>query len=295
MAPKFPFDRAMKNAFDEDGQPKPALNRTLDTVLRAQRPVVVASLKQLRKKHPEETPAQIAGRLEKLFLRDVTLGGGAVGASAFIPGLGTAASLGLSVVAVGGYLERTALYCQAMAELHGVAVEDPEKARTMVMALMLGEDGAVLMSQILGHSGKTAGISRKWGMMLGTQEDKKFSVSKTLRNMFIKRFLTRQSGAMLGRALPFGLGAVVGGGANLALGRQVIQATRDAFGEAPKLFPDAVQLDGRAPKFKDPQDQQKVQLLAGEISPKDMAEQGQDGQKPAEEEKKSSGKDSSQQ
>ncbi|WP_178945395.1 MULTISPECIES: di- and tripeptidase [Micrococcaceae] len=255
----------MKNAFDDSGQPKPALNKALDTVLRVQRPLVVTSIKKLRKKHPDETPEQIAHRLEKLYLRDVTVGGGAVGASAFIPGIGTVTSVGLSVVAVGGYLERTAIYAQSMAELFGAHVEDPEKARTMVMALMLGEDGAVLMQQILGQSGRTAGISNKWGLMMGKDDGKGFSVSKTIRNMFVKRFLARQSGAMLGRALPFGLGAVVGGGANLALGRQVIKSTKEAFGKAPSLFPDSLQLDGRAPKFDDPQEEKKAQALAGDL------------------------------
>lgn len=266
MAPKFPFDSAMKNAFDDNGQPKPALNKALDTVLRVQRPMVVTSIKKLRKKHPDETPEQIARRLERLYLRDVTVGGGAVGASAFIPGIGTATSVGLSVVAVGGYLERTAIYAQSVAELYGAHIEDPEKARTMVMALMLGDDGKVLMQQILGQSGRASGISNKWGLMMGKGDDKGFSVSKTIRNMFVKRFLARQSGALLGRALPFGLGAVVGGGANLALGRQVIHSTKEAFGQAPKLFPDSLQLDGRAPKFEDPEEEKKAQVLAGDLT-----------------------------
>lgn len=248
MAPK--FDAAFTKAFDDDGKPKPALNKALDTVLRVQRPYVVSTIRSLRKKHPHETPEQIGKRLEKIYLRDVTVGGGAIGASAFIPGIGTATSVGLSFLAVGGYLERTAIYCQAMAELNGVHVEDPEKARTMVMALMLGEDGAVLMSQILGQTGKASGLSNKWGLMMG-KDDKKFSVSRTVRNMFIKRFISRQSGAMLGRALPFGLGAVVGAGANHSLGKKVVESVHQAFGEAPKLFPDSLQLEGRAPKFKD--------------------------------------------
>ncbi|WP_269928381.1 di- and tripeptidase [Kocuria massiliensis] len=276
MAPKFPFESAMKNAFDDHGQPKPALNKALDSVLRAQRPLVVTAIKKLRKKHPDDTPEQIAQRLERLYLRDVTVGGGAVGASAFIPGIGTVTSVGLSFVAVGGYLERTAIYAQSMAELYGVHVDDPEKARTMVMALMLGEDGAVLMKQILGQSGRTAGISNKWGLMLGKEDGKSFSVSRTIRNMFIKRFLTRQSGALLGRALPFGIGAVVGGGANLALGRQVIKSTKAAFGTVPQEFPDSLQLDGRAPKFSDPHEEKKAQALAGDLPAGKAAEAEQE-------------------
>lgn len=241
------------SAFDENGQPKPAVTKMVDTVLKVQRPLIVSMLKGLREKHPHETPDQIAKRLEKAYLRDVTVGGGAIGASAFIPGIGTATSVGLSVLAVGGYLERTAIYAQAMAELHGVHVEDPDKARLMVMAIMLGEDGSVLMNSILAHTGKTGGVSRKWGMMMGSKDSGKvFSIERTIRNMFIKKFLTRQSGALLGRALPFGVGAVVGGGANLALGKNVVKSVAESFGTLPAVFPATLD-DGRAPRMSDAQ------------------------------------------
>lgn len=239
------------SAFDADGKPKPAVTKAVDTVLKVQRPLILSGLKKMREKYPHETPDQLAKRLEKAYLRDVTVGGGAVGATAFVPGLGTAASVGLSVFAVGGYLERTAIYAQSMAELHGVHVEDPDKARLMVMAIMLGEDGSVLMNSMLAHTGKAGGVSRKWGMMMGSKDSGKiFSVERTIRNMFIKRFLTRQSGALLGRAMPFGIGAVVGGGANLALGRAVVKSVAETFGALPAVFPADLN-SSRAPKLVD--------------------------------------------
>lgn len=243
---------SMKNIFDDNGKPKPALTKSLETVLRVQRPMVVSMVKKMREKHPNETPAEIAKRLEDQYLRDVTVGGGAVGASAFVPGIGTVTSVGLSTLAVGGYLERTAIYAQSMAELYGLHDLHPENARALVMGIMLGDDGAVLMNTLLSQSGKASGMSNKWALMMGKQSaGKMFSVERTIRNMFVKRFLTRQSGALLGRALPFGIGAVVGGGANRALGKQVIKSAHQAFGDAPAIFPDSLSLTERAPKFKD--------------------------------------------
>ncbi|MFW0111996.1 di- and tripeptidase [Rothia sp. CCM 9417] len=263
------FNFNASSAFDSNGQPKPAVTRTVDTVLKAQRPLVLSLLKKMRQKHPQETPQQIAKRLEKAYLRDVTVGGGAVGATAFVPGLGTITSLGLSALAVGGYMERTAVYAQAMAELHGVHVDDPEKARLMVMAIMLGEDGSVLMNSILAHTGKTGGASRKWGMMMGSKDSGKiFSIERTIRNMFFKRFLARQSGALMGRALPFGIGAVVGGGANLALGKNVVKAVEETFGSLPAVFPDALNMD-RAPKFVA---EQESEPAAGSSSAEEAAQ-----------------------
>ena len=227
-----------KSLFDDNGNPRPALTKTLDTVLRVQRPLALSMVKSLRAAHPDETPEKILRRLERNYLRDVTAIGGVTGASAFVPGIGTVTSMSLSALAVGGYLERTALFAQAVAELHGVHVENPEVARSMVMAIMLGEEGSQLMNTVLLQTGKASGVSNRWGMLLGGKSaGKTFSVERTIRNMFIKRFLTRQSGALLGRALPFGVG------------RDVVKSARNAFGDAPAIFPDDLALTPRAPKF----------------------------------------------
>lgn len=242
----------LNKAFDEDGKPKPGVNKFLNHVLRVQRPMVIKMLQREREQHPKDTPAQIAKRLTKTYKRSVTVGGGAVGATALVPGIGTIASLGLSSVAVVGYLEATALYAQAMAELHGVHPDDEEQNRTMVMALMLGEDGNQLMSQILANSSRSKGLTNKWGLMLGKSDgNKKFDAGRTIRNMFVKRLLAKQTGAVMGRALPFGIGAVVGGGANLAMSRQVIKATEEAFGEFPAQFPATLDAAARAKAFGD--------------------------------------------
>ena len=138
-----------KSLFDEDGNPRPALTTTLDNVLRMQRPLALSIVKKLREAHPDETPEQIHKRLDRTYLRDITAIGGVTGASAFVPGVGTVTSMSLSALAVGGYLERTALYAQAVAELHGVHVHDAETARSMVMAIMLGDEGSQLMNTVL--------------------------------------------------------------------------------------------------------------------------------------------------
>ncbi|PAK60644.1 di- and tripeptidase, partial [Staphylococcus capitis] len=69
---------------------------------------------------------------------------------------------------------------------------NPEVARSMVMAIMLGEEGSQLMNTVLLQTGKASGVSNRWGMLLGGKSaGKTFSVERTIRNMFIKRFLTR--------------------------------------------------------------------------------------------------------
>ncbi|MFD5825818.1 hypothetical protein [Lentzea sp. NPDC060358] len=44
---------------------------------------------------------------------------------------------------------------------------------------------------------------------------------------------------MLGRAVPFGIGALIGGGANATMAVLAVKAARRAFGEAPESWPEA--------------------------------------------------------
>ncbi|MEH0109520.1 hypothetical protein V6N00_07350 [Tersicoccus sp. MR15.9] len=244
MASERPVNPAMrfvtKAAFDDEGNPKPGLTRVLNRTLDVNRPLVLANLKRLRRKHPNAGAQKLAKLLQRDYLAAVTVGGGGIGATAVVPGIGTVASLGLSAVATGAFLEASAFYAQSIAELHGVHAKDPEKTKTMVMAIMLGEEGSQLMQSFAAQaSGRGAGPTARWGLVLGRGGSDTItrSIVASIRRRFIKRYLLRSGGAVLGRALPFGVGAVIGGGANLAMGRAVIKATTEAFGEVPETLP----------------------------------------------------------
>src|SRR5690606_13519076 len=58
-----------------------------------------------------------------------------------------------------------------------------------------------------------------------------------VKRAFIARFARNTSAGAVGRLLPFGIGAVVGGTASHLLGRKIVAASRDAFGPAPATFP----------------------------------------------------------
>lgn len=225
--------------FDRSGRPRPGLHRALLHAVDVQRPLVLANLRRLRRQFPHFTPAQLSRRLERDYLTAVAGGGAAVGGTAAVPGVGTLASLGLSAVATVGFLEATAFYAASIAELHGIHLEDPERARTTIMAIMLGEEGAALLSGLTGHAlGPGGGPQAAWGTAINRSVSGPAArlVQRQVQERFFKWLLRRQTGAMLGRALPFGVGAVVGGAGNLAMGRAVVRATRTAFGPAPDSF-----------------------------------------------------------
>ncbi|WP_026549688.1 hypothetical protein [Arthrobacter sp. Br18] len=233
-----PAAKAANNAlFDADGNPKPQITRAIERALDVQRPLVLANLRRVRRGRPQAAPAELATVLERDYLRATTLTGAAVGATAAVPAVGTIASLGLSAAATVGFLEATALFAESIAELHGVPTDDPERSRAMVMAILMGEEGTALITSTLGAS--AGGATQHWGNLVGKAAPTSMvrGLAGTLRRQFLRRILAKQGGMLLGRALPFGVGAAVGGAGNHMMGTSVIKATRLAFGPLPRTIP----------------------------------------------------------
>lgn len=236
------FRIAGRSVFEKDGTPKPTLVRGIEKAIDVQRPLVLANIRRLQRRHPEASAAELVGILEKHYLAAVTGTGAAVGATAVVPAVGTVAALGLSAAATVGFLEATALFAQSVAELHGIHLTDPERGRTMVMAIMLGEEGTSLMQQLATGRGGTPWAGTIGGMPSGVMG----GLGATIRKRFMRRVMARQGTALLGRALPLGIGAVVGGAGNHSMGRAVIASTRRAFGPPPETFDGQLVNDLRA-------------------------------------------------
>lgn len=224
--------------FDKDGNPKPAILRGIERALDVQRPLIIANIDRLRRRNPEASPAELTLLLERDYLRATTVAGAAVGSIAAVPAVGTLAALGLSGAATIGFLEATALYAESVAELHGVRTEDPERSRTMVMAILMGEEGTALIRSILGASAGQ-GAPQHWGQLVNKSAPASLvkTLTGSIQRRFVKKFLAKQGGFMLGRALPFGVGAVIGGTGNHLMGKAVIRTTREAFGPLPQTIP----------------------------------------------------------
>ena len=241
--------------FDAEGKPKQGVHKGLLRAVEVQRPLVLANLRRLQKKHPQATAAQLAAILERDYLIAVTGGGALVGGAAVIPGVGTVAALGLSAAAAVGFLEATALFSTSLAELHGIRLVDPERASTLVMAIMLGEEGTALLSSLSGQAaGQGKGPTQAWGSMFARRAPLAGfgSVRERIQTMFLRTLLKKQGTALLGRALPFGIGAVVGGVGNRMMGRAVIANAKEAFGPMPLVIPG--ELGGAAPDTAPAQD-----------------------------------------
>ncbi|NLS09442.1 hypothetical protein HGQ17_05350 [Nesterenkonia sp. MY13] len=236
-----------RQAFNEDGTLTPSAETWLTRAVTVQRPVVLANLRRMRKSHPTFTNRQLAAQLDKEFKRSMTGGGALIGATSAVPGVGTVTSLGLSTLATGSFLELCAIYAQSMAELSGVSTEDPQKAKLLVMGVMLGDEGRRLLAELSAQAdGRGAGPVgsivplSNLASSAGTATTMAGIVSTQLKKQFVRRFFVRQGTSMFGRAIPYGIGAVIGGIGNRALANQIVRSAHKTFGELPEETPEAV-------------------------------------------------------
>ncbi len=227
------------------GQTPRALNRGIDRFLAIQRPVVLAHLRSIRRRNENASPRELATILERRYLAAVTTGGAAVGVTAVVPSIGTGVTLALSGVETAGFLEATALYAQSLSELHGIAVDDPDRARALVLTMMLGHEGSDLVRQLAGQvSGSGTTRSAYWGELVATSLPRAVvgPLVDRLKATFLRQFAVRGGASIVARAIPFGIGAVIGGAGNNVLGRKIVQNSRLAFGPAPETFVPALDL-----------------------------------------------------
>ncbi|PRY69468.1 hypothetical protein B0I08_102142 [Glaciihabitans tibetensis] len=223
-----------------DTPANPHFVRGIDRLLSVQRPVVLAHIRSIRAHKPDATPAELIRILEHRYLTTVTASGAAVGASAVLPAVGVAASLALSGVETVAFLEASALFAQSVTEVHGIAVDDPDRARALVMTMMLGSGGSELVRQLAGEvTGVGPTRTGFWGDLVtkSLPSTAMGHIADQIKRSFMKKFVATQGTNIVGRAIPFGIGAVIGGTGNNVLGRKVISSARKAFAAPPADFP----------------------------------------------------------
>jgi hypothetical protein len=160
-------------------------------------------------------------------------------------------ALALTGVETAGFLEASALFAQSITEVHGIAVEDPARARALVMTMMLGAPGAQVIQQFAGQfQGEPVDRNGNWGRAItsGLPSFAIGPIADRIKHAFIKRFVVNQGASALGRAVPFGIGAVIGGTGNRMLGRKIVASSRQAFGPAPADFPVELAVPEKKPR-----------------------------------------------
>lgn len=218
----------------------PIIDAAIDRAVTMPSSTIRSHVDSLRRRNPEANPARIIELLSKEYTMVLQGAGGAVGAAAAVPGVGTGVSLALSSGDVATFFASSSAYALAVAEVHGIQVEDIERRRALLLATVLGETGAQTVADA---SGKPAAA---WGTALLTTMPQSTikQVNRVLAKRFIKRQVVKQGSLMMGRIIPFGIGAAIGIAGGRTLARTVVNQAIDAFGPPPETFARPVVIDG---------------------------------------------------
>lgn len=210
------------------------LEAAVESALSKQQPLVAARIAAFRRKRPESSPAEIVEALGRSFQLTVAATGGIGGAIAILPTVGTVASLATAGAEAIAALDAGILYVLAVAEIHALPTEAPERRRALVLGVVLGESGQAVLRKVTGKSSD-------WAQdVTNTLPLTKLGpLNSSLSRWFIKRYIVRQSVLAVGRALPMGIGVAIGAIGNVVIARAVIRAAERAFGPAPTRWSDA--------------------------------------------------------
>lgn len=211
------------------------LSQIVERSTRAQAPAVKAYVNRLRRAHPDATPADIVSKLEKRYLAAVMASGAAVGSAAALPGIGTLAAMSAVAGETVVYLEATAVFVLAVADVHGIPVEQRERRRALVLSVLVGEDSKHAVASLIG-TGRTSG-----GWLTEGAAELPLPVlsqlNTRLMRYFVKRYTLKRGALAFGKMLPVGIGALIGGGGNRVMGNKIVHNARSAFGPAPVRWP----------------------------------------------------------
>lgn len=208
------------------------LESAIDAALAFPTARIRAHVDGIRRKKPDATPAEVIAILEKRYLLAVSTSGGAVGAAAALPVIGTGTAFALTAGQVAGFVGASSLLALAVADVHGISTDDRARRRALLLTAMLGDEGPEMLSQQVGLSAVTWGRTLLTRLPLATVK----TVNKTLRGRLVKTSAAKVGSVMLGRLLPFGIGAAVGYAGSRVVGKQMVEGVRAAFGAPPPTF-----------------------------------------------------------
>ena len=209
------------------------LDGLLDKAVAIPSSVVHAHVDRLRRRNPEASPTLVVRMLERQYLLAVSTSGGAAGAVAAAPGIGTGTGIALTTSEIATFFAASSAFALAVAEVHGIAVEDTARRRTLLLATVLGEQGSATVRAETGMSGAAWARTLLTTMPASTIK----RVNSALAKRLVRRQASRQGALALGRLAPFGIGAVIGATGARAMGRTVVLGAERAFGPPPAAFP----------------------------------------------------------
>jgi hypothetical protein len=178
------------------------------------------------KRRAEQVPGTIRPEkidaLTRSFSRELGTAGAAAGAVAVAPAFGTGASLLTAIAELGWFTGRAGDLVLTIAAVHGRTDPTVEERRAWVLAVLIyGSSAKEGFSRAVGEVSRSGPPAANQRLPIASLQ----LANRLMSRSMLQRFGTRRGLIALGRALPVGIGAVIGGGANY---RAIRKLARDA-------------------------------------------------------------------
>lgn len=223
---------------DKKFDPQTLVKATLSKALGAQYPLAVDNVARLRRVHPDKSPGELITYLKMVYLGAVTVSGAGAGAAAIVPNGWV--QVPVAVADLLTFLEASVLYTLSVAEIHGMDVEDVERRRFLVTAVLIGNTAATTLTEPL--IGRTAPY---WGKKVVQSIPMSVidTANKVLGPRFVTKYGTKQGVLVLGKQIPYFIGVGIGAGGNHVFGWFVIKSAGKILGPLPKSWDDLSEED----------------------------------------------------
>ncbi len=151
--------------------------------------------------------------LSKLYAQEMGTVGAVTGAAATVPSFGTAAALSAGVAEFGWFTVRASELILTIAAVHGHTKSTVEERRAWILSILVFGDGAAAgFTKLAGEVGKGLGTKATTRLPISMIR----SINSSLGRTILTKYGKKRGVIALGTALPFGIGAVIGGTANYA-------------------------------------------------------------------------------
>lgn len=183
------------------------------------------------------TPGTVADKVDAIsrrYVRELAAIGAAAGGTAAVPGVGTATAFGAVAIEVGAFAYRATEMILAIGAAHGHLDAEVEERRSWVLAILTHGDNAAaelagLASVGVGGGGGAAGMTLESARTASAGWIQQ--ANSYLGRKFIARLGARRGVAVVGKVLPFGIGAAFGAGTNYAVARRLARHADRFFAE----------------------------------------------------------------
>ncbi|GAB3262742.1 hypothetical protein [Arthrobacter pigmenti] len=197
----------------------------LDSAIQFADRVSKARVERHRRRHPSADTEQLVKLLDRDLIVALTGQGVGVGSAAAAPGVGTAAALVMSGGEAAITMNWTAVYVLALAEVRGIPLADIERKRALMLTVLMGGSGQQAAAKVAGRTG------RFWSSKLVSKVPLSWLrvVNSAMGRNFVTKYGTKQGIVVLGRVVPFGIGAAIGGTMNYVMAQGLIKSAHRVF------------------------------------------------------------------